>query len=313
MRIRPLALLLLAWTAFGVPVEDWQNQHVYHINTVAPHATMAVYPNSDDALAAKPLASDRMQLLNGDWTFHWVPEPSRRPVDFYRTDFDDSDWKTIPVPSNWQIQGYGKPIYTNYNYPFNHRNPPSVMEPVPEDWTKHELPNPVGSYRRGFQIPPDWDGRQIFLKFEGVQSAFYLWINGQKVGYSQGGMTAAEFDITKYVKVGDNQLAAKVYRWSDGSFLEDQDFWRLSGIYRDVVLYAQPKLAIRDFFAVPHLDKTYTKGSLDISVLVNNATADNADAEIEAALFDAEGNPVKSASKSSPLRRYRLRTEVRKG
>jgi beta-galactosidase len=300
-----LILLQLILSMTGVmAAEDWQDQYVLHINTVSPHATMMVYADKADALKMNRDGSGRMQLLNGDWKFHWVAEPSARPMDFYKKDFDDSGWKTIPVPSNWQVQGYGLPIYCNIPYPFNNSNPPLVMEPVPDDYTKSKLPNPVGSYRHEFQIPQDWDGKQIFLKFEGVQSAFYLWINGERIGYSQGSMTPAEFDITSYIKPGTNTLAAEVYRWSDGSYLEDQDFWRLSGIYRDVVLYAQPKQAIRDFFILPQLDETYTRGSLYITVSVNNSTTDNKDVEIEAALFDADNKPVKTISGTTLVRHY---------
>lgn len=170
------------------------------------------------------------------------------------------------------------------------------MDPVRDYYLKSRLPNPVGSYRHEFQIPQDWDGKQIFLKFEGVESAFYLWVNGEKVGYSQGSMTAAEFDITKYVTIGVNTLAAEVYRWSDGSYLEDQDMWRLSGIHRDVILYAQPQQAIRDFFVLPQLYETYTKGTLDIEVKVNNTSSRAKKVKIEAQLFDAAGKKVKKTS-----------------
>ncbi|MBN2594761.1 MAG: DUF4981 domain-containing protein [Sedimentisphaerales bacterium] len=281
-------------------VEDWQNQNVLHINTVKPHSTMVVSRYIGKAAAVKMdrNQSDRVQLLNGDWKFHWSAQPSERPADFYKKEFDVSGWKTIPVPSNWQVQGYGVPIYTNATYPFNNDNPPRIMDPVQDDYTKSKLPNPVGSYRHQFQVPKDWKGMQIFLKFEGVQSAFYLWVNGQKVGYSQGSMTPAEFDITPYVKTGTNTLAAEVYRWSDGSYLEDQDFWRISGIYRDVVLYAQPRQAIRDFFILPRLDKSYKKGTLDISVLVNNVSSGTKKVKIDAQLFDADGKKVKKISGS---------------
>ena len=300
--IIPVQLILCVTCA--MTAEQWQDQNVLHINTVTPHATMVVYADKANALKMNRDGSGRMQLLNGDWKFHWVAEPSARPMDFYKKDFDDSGWETIPVPSNWQVQGYGLPIYCNIPYPFNNSKPPLVMEPVPDDWTKRKLPNPVGSYRQEFQIPRDWDGKQIFLKFEGVQSAFYLWINGEKVGYSQGSMTPAEFDITAYVKIGANTLAAEVYRWSDGSYLEDQDFWRLSGIYRDVILYAQPNLAIRDFFIQPKLDKTYTNGALDITVSINNSTTNNKDVGIEAALFDTDAKPVEIVSATASVRRY---------
>ena len=278
--------------------EEWQDYNVLHINTVKPHANMAVYPNSANAYAMDPIQSERMQLLNGNWKFKWVAAPSQKPAGFYQSGFDDSSWDTIPVPSNWQVQGYGVPIYSNSEYPFNTGNPPRVMEDVPNHYTKKDLPNPIGSYRHHFSVPDNWDGMQIYLKFEGVQSAFYLWVNGQQVGYSQGSMTAAEFDITEYVHTGDNILAVQVYRWSDGSFLEDQDFWRISGIYRDVILYLQPKQAIRDFFIKPKLDETYTKGTLDLDVTVSNLLSTNKIVNIQAVLFDNSGKTVSTSSKT---------------
>lgn len=284
------------FAAFAAAAEDWQNQHVLHLNTTAPHTTMTVYEQKTEARKKHPERSSRMKWLNGEWKFHWTADPAHRPMDFYKNDYDDRPWKTIPVPSNWQVEGYGVPIYTNSRYPFNSSRPPRVMDPVPESYTKHRLPNPVGSYRHEFQVPADWNGMQIFLKFEGVQSAFYVWVNGQKVGYSQGSMTPAEFDITPYVVSGRNLLAVEVYRWSDGSYLEDQDFWRLSGIYRDVVLYAQPKQAIRDFYILPKLDSSYTKGTLDISVLVQNAETERRQVRIEAELLDADGKKVAQTS-----------------
>lgn len=297
-----VTLLLAGFIACDVSAaEDWENQNVLHINTVDPHATMAVYENEVDALAMNSAQSGRMQLLNGDWKFKWVADPSDKPANFYANDFDDSQWSTIPVPSNWQIEGYGVPIYSNTQYPFNNSTPPEIMGPVPSDYTKSTLPNPIGSYRREFQVPQDWDGKRIFLKFEGVQSAFYVWVNGNQVGYSQGSMTAAEFDLTQYVTVGTNTLAVQVYRWSDGSYLEDQDFWRLSGIYRDVILYAQPQQAIRDFFVLPKLDKTYTNGTLDVKVQVNNASSGAETVQIKAQLLDASGQTVQTASATTSI------------
>ncbi|NBC83565.1 MAG: DUF4981 domain-containing protein [Bacteroidetes bacterium] len=183
---------------------------------------------------------------------------SKRPKKFYKTSYNDTKWDEIEVPSNWQPEGYGTPIYTNIKYPFT-ANPPLIGKD-----------NPVGSYRKKITVPKNWEGKEIFIHFEGVQSAFYLWINGQEVGYSQGSMTPAEFNITKYVKPGENLLAAKVFRWSDGSYLEDQYFWRLSGIYRDVYLLARPTTYIRDFFVKALLKDDYMQGMLDISANIKN-------------------------------------------
>ncbi len=300
-RLWVLGFVTLSFIVGNVAAIDWQDQSVLHINTVDPHATMAVYENEIDAIAMDSTQSERMQLLNGDWKFKWVAGPSDKPENFYASDFDDSQWATIKVPSNWQVEGYGVPIYSNTDYPFNNSNPPSIMDPVPSDYTKSTLPNPIGSYRREFQIPQDWNGKQIFIKFEGVQSAFYVWINGHEVGYSQGSMTAAEFDITQYVTTGTNTVAAQAYRWSDGSYLEDQDFWRLSGIYRDVILYAQPQQAIRDFFVLGKLDATYTNGTLDVKVRVNNVSSGAETIQINAQLLDASGQMVQAGSAATSI------------
>lgn len=167
----------------------------------------------------------------------WVPGPSQAPSDFHKTDYDVSQWDEIPVPANWELEGYGTAIYTNVTYPFEPVNPPFVPG----------NDNPVGSYRTRFTISSAWDDMQITLHFGGVSSAFYVWVNGEKVGYSEGSRLPAEFDITKYLKQRENVLAVQVYRWSDGSYLEDQDHWRLSGIHRDVYLEASPKVQLYDF------------------------------------------------------------------
>ena len=242
-----IIMLFINTLLFAAAQNDWENEQVFGINKEPAHNTYIPYASLQQALTDVAGYSPYYLSLNGAWKFNWVKHPDMRPKDFYKPAFDVTCWDDIPVPSNWQMHGYGKPVYTNVTYPFA-KDWPRIMTPVPEHWTKHELPNPVGSYRRDFDIPADWDGKQIFLHFRGVKSAMYVWVNGVKVGYSQGSMTPAEFDITRYIKPGQNTLAVEVYRWSDGSYLEDQDFWRLSGIYRDVFLYATPKLHVRDFF-----------------------------------------------------------------
>ena len=220
-------------------------------------------------------------MLNGNWKFNWVPKPDDRPVDFYKPEFDVSHWKEIPVPSNWQLHGYGIPIYTNIVYPFK-VDPPHIQ---------HDN-NPVGSYRRNFTVPEDWNGKEIFLHFDGVKSAFYLWINGQKVGYSQGSMTPAEFNITKFLKKGENIVAAEVYRWSDGSYLEDQDMWRLSGIYRDVYLFATPKIFIRDFFVTTNLDDNFKNAQLNVNAEIKNASdSDIQKYKLNATVYEKAASP----------------------
>jgi beta-galactosidase len=241
--------------AGGQVVPDWEDPNVVGINKEEPHATFFPFESRDLAVGRDPSASAFFRLLNGEWHFNWVRSPGERPVEFFREDFDDSQWDLIPVPSNWEIQGYGIPIYVNSPYEFE-KNPPFI----------HHDYNPVGSYRTTFQLPGDWHGREIFIHFGAVKSAMYLWVNGEKVGYSQGAKLPAEFDITGYVRPGENLLAVEVYRWSDGSYLECQDFWRISGIERDVYLWAAPKLHIRDFFVKAGLDKEYQEGRLEVEV-----------------------------------------------
>lgn len=240
---------------------EWENEQVIGINKEPAHSDYVPYATLEQALTDYANESPFFQSLNGTWKFNWVKSPEMRPVDFYLPDFDVSYWDNIEVPSNWQLKGYGKPIYTNITYPFV-KNPPYVMTPADPGWTNEELPNPVGSYRRNFVIPEDWDGKEIYLHFAGVQSAMYVWVNGKKVGYSQGSMTPAEFNITPYLEKGNNTLAVEVYRWSDGSYLEDQDMWRLSGIFRDVNLYAVPKFHISDFFVQSELNDDFSSANL---------------------------------------------------
>ena len=265
---------------------DWENQNVIGINKQPPHSTLTPYESLRKAENLDRTASKWYRSLNGDWKFHWSPDPDSRPADFYKTDYDVSDWDEIPVPSNWQMQGYGTALYTNATYPFR-KDPPNVMGTPPTHFTNFDARNPVGSYRRTFNIPSDWEDRQIFIHFDGVDSAFYLWVNGQKVGYSQDSRTPAEFDITEYVQKGKNTVAAEVYRYCDGSYLEDQDFWRLSGIYRNVYLQTTPKQHIRDFFVHTDLDERYQDAVLRIEAEVMNYADNDTDAPtVEANLID---------------------------
>ncbi len=244
-------------------------------NRELPHATMMVYPDTGSALTGDREVSPWFRLLNGDWKFHWVATPEERPAEFYELDYDASHWKSIPVPSNWELHGYGYPHYSNILYPFK-KDPPRI---------RHEH-NPVGSYRHVFTVPSTWDGRQVFIHFDGVESAFYLWINGKKVGYSQGSRTPAEFNLTQYLRPGDNLLAVEVYRFSDGSYLEDQDFFRLAGIFRDVYLYSVSDLHIRDFEIRTPLDAGYRDARLKVNVKLHNYGAVVSKARVEALLLD---------------------------
>jgi beta-galactosidase len=229
---------------------DWQDPHIFEINKEAPHATFIPFADvkemqADPAYRLPWLRthSSRYLLLNGKWKFHWVKQPSERPVNFYKPGYDVKGWDDIDVPSNWEMKGYGTPIYTNVTYPYLN-NPPYILPQ--KGYTNEKEPNPVGSYRRNFTVPASWNGEEVFIHFNGVYSAFYIWVNGRKVGYSQGSCTDAEFRITPYIKKRENTLAVEVYRWCDGSYLEDQDMFRLSGIYRDVYLFATPKVRLRD-------------------------------------------------------------------
>jgi len=248
---------------------DWENEQVIGINKEAARAHSIPYASIQQASEDLRLNSPYLLDLNGTWKFHWAKHPDLRPKDFYQPGYDVAYWDEIEVPSNWQLKGYGKPIYTNIRYPFA-KNPPYVMGETPEDFTNRELPNPVGSYRREFVLPGEWEGKEIFVHFAGVKSAFYLWVNGEKVGYSQGSMTPAEFDITSHVKPGKNMLAVEVYRWSDGSYLEDQDFWRLSGIYRDVYLYATPKIHLWDFALKASFNEDFSSARLNVDLDFRN-------------------------------------------
>lgn len=278
---------------------DWENENVIGINKEAPRATGVSFTTAESAIHAYELKKPEDALrkwanspfchsLNGEWKFNWVKQPSERPVDFYKPGYNVAGWETIKVPANWELEGYGTPIYTNVRYP-HPRQPPKILADVPDYFTAAQEPNPVGSYRRTFTVPENWDGRQTFIHFDGVSSAFYIWVNGEKVGYSEGSRTPSEFDITDYLKPGENMLAVEVYRWCDGSYLEDQDFWRLSGIYRDVYLFSTPKTRIQDLFILTDLDSDYEDAELKMSVTLQNMDTDTARRRVRARLVDAQG------------------------
>ncbi|BDD12153.1 beta-galactosidase (plasmid) [Fulvitalea axinellae] len=266
---RLLALFFLFSTiganALAQERPDWENPKVFRVNKEEPRATFYVYDNAEEAIKNDYKNSPYYKSLNGTWKFNFVKNPDNRPADFFKTDFDVSGWGDITVPANWELEGHGTAIYVNTTYPFWQIAKESPKPPViPGDL------NPVGSYRRDFEIPENWDGRQLFLHFGAVKSAFYVWVNGKKVGYSQDSKTPAEFDITKYARTGKNTVAVEVYRWSDGSYLEAQDFWRVSGIERDVYVTATPKTYIKDFEAKARLDEDYNHGMLAVEVMIGN-------------------------------------------
>jgi beta-galactosidase len=263
---------------------DWENPQMIGQNKEPANCTLIPYAALGKAINGVREESVFYKTLNGNWRFHWVSKPSDRPLEFYRPDYDISEWDEIPVPSNWQMYGYGRPIYLNVRYPFK-KNPPLIQ---------HDY-NPVGSYRTKFEVPACWIQRQIFIHFDGVESAFYLWINGQKVGYSQGSRTPAEFNITEYIQDGKNILAVEVFRWSDGSYLECQDFWRLSGIFRGVYLFSTPSIHIRDFEVNCDLDEEYQDAVLNVTARVRNYSAKAVEnTKVEVSLLDAANNPVGS-------------------
>ena len=236
----PSAILSLLTLFCVLPLRahhDWEDNHVLQINREPARAYFIPYGVK---------AGDRMLSLNGDWQFRWTPTPDGRVTDFYRTDYDAAGWDVLAVPANWEVNGYGTPIYISAGYPFQ-TDPPFVMKAPKEDWTTFVERNPTGQYRRTFTLPAGWQGRgQTFLRFEGVMSAFYVWVNGRCAGYSQGSMEPSEFNVTPYLRQGENLIAVEVYKYSDGSYLEDQDFWRFGGIHRDVLLYHTPDVRLRD-------------------------------------------------------------------
>lgn len=268
---------------------DWENSEIFNINKEEAHNTAIPFDNLEQVRNGDFSKSTYYSSLNGEWKFNWVPKPADRPTDFFKTEYDISKWDEVQVPGNWQMQDYGVPIYVNVKYPFVKVDPPFI----PHD------NNPVGSYQRNFTIPKNWDGREIFIHFDGVRSAFYIWVNGKKVGYSQGSMTPAEFNLTPFLKEGNNVLAVEVYRWCDGSYMEDQDMWRLSGIYRNVYLFSSPKVHIRDFFIQTDLDQDYKNAQLKIEAeLINYASKEKNEFSIEAVLLDRNGVQVGKKMKS---------------
>ncbi len=254
-----ILILTMVLTASTNQKNDWENPSVYGINKSAPRASFMYYKNPENAIRDDYGSSPFYKTLNGTWNFKWLSSPDKIPDNFYDPSYNPGDWDEIPVPSNWQMHGYDYPIYTNIKYPIPKNEPY-----VPDDF------NPTGLYRTTFNIPEQWEGHEVSIHFGAVKSGFYLWINGEKVGYSEGSKLPAEFNISRYLKTGENMLAASVIRWTDGSYLEDQDFWRLSGIERDVYLFASPKLRVKDFFAKSTLTDDYHKGLFDLELILKN-------------------------------------------
>lgn len=265
---------------------EWQSPDSVAYNKQQPHAWFFSFKNVDEARRVLPENSSLWKTLDGEWLFHWAKNPDERPKDFYRTDFDASAWDRVQVPMNWNMAGakddgtfkYGMPLYSNQRVIFQHSVKVGdwkggVMRTPNKNWMTYNNRNEVGSYRRSFDVPADWHGKEVYINFDGVDSFFYLYINGKYVGFAKNSRNLAQFDITPYLnKKGSNVVAVEVYRHSDGSFLESQDMFRLPGIFRSVSLTAKPKVQVRDIKAIPDYDETYTDASLHISANVSNLT-----------------------------------------
>jgi beta-galactosidase len=277
-----VGLMTMPLQAADEAAPDWENPGVFARNTESPHATFFAFPDEESALTKRGSESPWYESLNGQWKFRCSKTANERPKDFFKPGYDVSGWQDIRVPSNWELEGFDRPLYSNSRYP----HPPTPPK-VGRLW------QPVGSYRRTFEVPADWADREVFLHFDGIMSAGYVWINGEMVGYHEDSMTPAEFNITKYLKPGKNDVAVEVYRWSDGSYLEDQDMWRLSGIYRNVYLVARPQVYIHDVIVRTDFDDDYRDAVLRLGVVVRRMNSDrDIRYDADAQLFDPDGKPV---------------------
>jgi beta-galactosidase len=266
MKIKPTLILSTVFILKILSVSaqdknDWENPQIIGINKEKTHTTLY---SANDKLNNKKVIS-----LNGLWKFSWAIDPDHRSKDFYKSNFNASAWNDIVVPGNWQMQGFDLPVFVNIPYPFK-REQPKVMGEPPKNYYTYEHRNPVGSYLTSFDMPANAAGQLVFLHFGGVESAMYVWVNGEKVGFSKSSMSPAEFDITKYLKPGKNTLAVEVYRFSDGSYLEDNDMWRLSGIFRDVDLYVRPKTFIQDYFVTADPTADFSRADVNVKLKLEN-------------------------------------------
>ncbi|MDR1415143.1 MAG: DUF4981 domain-containing protein [Odoribacteraceae bacterium] len=282
-----LALLLNTPLLLAAQPVEWLNPRINAINRAPARADFFAYPTRDMALEADRDRAPNFLSLNGAWKFNWVRDQGDRPRDFFRQEFDDRHWVNFPVPGIWELNGYGDPVYRNAGYAWSHQFAPAP--PVVEERENH-----VGSYRRVVDIPAGWKGEEIFLHVGSATSNLYVWVNGQFVGYSEDSKMAAEFNITRYARPGKNLIAMQVYRWCDGSYLEDQDFWRLSGIGREVYLYARPATRVEDLFIIPDLDEEYR----DATLLVTGSVKGRGTVGLE--LLDPDGNQVAAADGIAP-------------
>lgn len=284
------------------PKTYWEDETLFEENKEKGHATYMPYPSevemkSDVVYYNAPWLesrSEEIRSLNGDWFFHFVPEPSKRPTDFYLDSYDVSGWDKIPVPSNWEMHGYDRPIYANVEFP--HANIPPFIDARPgfNDGGKNYGINPVGSYVRFFTLSEEWTEKRTFIHFGGIYSAAFVYLNGRYVGYTQGANNVAEFDLTPYLKVGRNRLAVQVFRWSDGSYLECQDMFRMSGIFRDVYLYKTPKVAVRDHYITSTLNREagYREGTMKVALELDNRDGLQGSKQVVVSLVHPDGTVV---------------------
>ncbi len=287
----PLENFLTSTSQKAPKGDEWNDPSVLALNKEMPRAWFFSFQDKDNARKVLPENSTYWKSLNGTWKFHFAKNPSERPTDFYRPDYDVSGWDELQVPGNWNVQGidktngnrkYGSPIYVNQWVIFGSQEKvgdwkKGVMRDRAKNYTTYDYRNEVGSYRRTFEVPEFWDGREIYISFDGVDSFFYLWINGQYVGFSKNSRNAARFDITKYLRKGKNEVAVEVYRSSDGSFLEAQDMFRLPGIFRTVAIYSTPKVQVRDLVAIPDFDNNYENGTLKVTASIRNLSGKKVD------------------------------------
>ena len=282
-----ILILVVAYCNAQQINNDWEKPELVDQHKEASHASFMLYERKEDVVADKFEQSSFYQLLNGQWNFLYSEKYTNRPLDFFEPQLNDSKWDKLTVPSNWELKGYGLPIYTNIIYPFP-KNPPFVGED-----------NPVGSFRKKFTVPDNWNGKEVILHFGSITGCAFVYVNGQKVGISKASKIAAEFNITKYLKKGNNLLAVQVFRWHDGSYLEDQDFWRISGIERDVFLYALPSLTVWDFFLKADLDDNYINGLFATDIILRKFKGNSiATAMLLVELVDNNGNTVFSQKKT---------------
>lgn len=277
------AALMLVTASSLAQGHDWENQNILSINREPARADFIPYLNTK---------GDMSMTLDGLWKFNWTRTPDKQPADFFKKDFDDSGWKTFPVPGDWEMNGYGTPIYSSSGYTFK-IDPPFVMKEPKKAYTAYIERNPTGCYRRTFKVPAAWKGKEVYIHFGSVSSAFYIYVNGKRAGYSQGSMEPAEFRLTPYINDGENQISLMVFKYSDGSYLEDQDMWRIGGIHRSVYLYATPKIRISDFGVRTLLDDNYENATLVIDPKLSVIDGQRGEGfRIEAQLYDADGKAV---------------------